>query len=62
MNFWRATVINSRNWFVPLIIRAPDMAFERDLVTANCKIKAPKVSFVKNPNLTGGVKYLLVYG
>jgi hypothetical protein len=41
------------NWMVPIMIGAPDMAFERDLVMANCKIKAPKVSFVKNPNLTG---------
>jgi retron-type reverse transcriptase len=38
---------------VPIMIGAPDMAFERDLVMANCKIKAQKVSFVKNPNLIG---------
>lgn len=41
------------NWFVPIMIGAPDMAFERYLVYINCKIKASKVSFVKNPNLTG---------
>ena len=41
------------NWFVPLMLGSPDMAFERYLVYINCKIKASKVSFVKNPNLTG---------
>ena len=40
------------NWFVPLMIGAPDMAFERNLVYVNYKIKTPKVSIVKNPHTT----------
>ena len=39
------------NWFVPLMIGAPDMAFERNLVCSSYKIKTPKVSIVKTPNL-----------
>lgn len=41
------------NWFVPLMIGAPDMAFERNLVYSSYKIKTPKVSIVKTPNLNG---------
>jgi retron-type reverse transcriptase len=41
------------NWFVPLMIGAPDMAFERNLVYANYKIKTSKVLIVKIPNLNG---------
>ena len=35
------------------MIGAPDMAFERNLVYVNYKIKTPKVSIVKTPNLSG---------
>jgi hypothetical protein len=41
------------NWLVPLMIGSPDMAFERNLVYYSCKIKTPKVSVLKNPNLGG---------
>ena len=41
------------NWFVPLMIGAPDMAFERNLVCSSYKIKIPKVLILKNPNLGG---------
>ena len=41
------------NWMVPIMIGAPDMAFERNLVNINDKISAPKVLIVKNPNLSG---------
>ena len=41
------------NWFVPLMIGAPDMAFERNLVNLKYRIKAPKVLIFKNPNLSG---------
>lgn len=41
------------NLFVPLMIGAPDMAFERNLIYINYKIKAPKVSVLKFPNLSG---------
>lgn len=41
------------NWFVPLMIGAPDMAFERILVYYNYKIKTPKVSALLNSNLNG---------
>ena len=36
-----------------LMIGAPDMAFERNLVYANYKIKTPKVLILKNPNFSG---------
>jgi heme/copper-type cytochrome/quinol oxidase subunit 1 len=49
------------NWMVPIMIGAPDMAFERNLVYSSSKIKTPKVLIVKNPNLSGWCKYLLVY-
>jgi hypothetical protein len=46
--------ISSGNWFVPIIIGAPDMAFERNLVFLNYMIKIPKVLDHKlNPNLSG---------
>jgi hypothetical protein len=41
------------NWFVPLHIGAPDMAFERNLVYFSYKIKTPIVSIFKNPNISG---------
>lgn len=41
------------NWFVPLMIGAPDMAFERNLVNIKYRIKGPKVLILKNPNLSG---------
>ena len=41
------------NWFVPLMIGAPDMAFERNLVYTDYKIETPKVSVMKTPNLSG---------
>ena len=41
------------NWFVPLMIGAPDMAFERNLVYTNYKIRTPKVLIAKTPNLSG---------
>lgn len=34
-----------------LMIGSPDMAFERDLVHDNCKIKTPKVSALIHSNL-----------
>ena len=49
------------NWFVPLMIGAPDMAFERDLVYSSYKIKTPKVLVTKTLISVGGVEYLLVY-
>lgn len=49
----RLISISSGNWFVPIMIGAPDMAFERNLVYSSYKIKTPKVSIVKNPNLNG---------
>merc|ERR1711976_609345 len=42
------------NWFVPILLGCPDMAFERNLVYSSPKIKTPKVLIViKNPNLGG---------
>lgn len=35
------------------MLGSPDMAFEGDQVYDNCKIKTPKVSVIKNPNLSG---------
>jgi len=43
--------ISSGNWFVPIIIGAPDMAFESNLVNIKHKIKTSKVSILKNSNL-----------
>jgi hypothetical protein len=42
------------NWFVPIMIGAPDMAFESKLVLQNIMIKTPKVLACKNnPKLRG---------
>ena len=46
--------ISSGNWFVPLMIGAPDMAFERTLVFFEYTIKTPQVlDFKMSPNLSG---------
>lgn len=47
------------NWFVPLMIGSPDMAFERNLVYCSYEIKAPKVLIVTNPNLSGGCEIFI---
>lgn len=42
------------NWFVPLMIGAPDMAFESKLVFAKYYDKTPKVlAYKNNPKLRG---------
>ena len=41
------------NWFVPIMIGAPDMAFERYPVYNNCKITVPIFFIMKTPNLVG---------
>ena len=42
------------NWFVPILLGSPDMAFESSLIQKSNEIKASKVTTLnKNPNLTG---------
>lgn len=42
------------NWFVPILIGAPDMAFESSLIQKSNEIKASKVTTLnKNPKLAG---------
>jgi len=42
------------NWFIPLMLGSPDMAFESSLIQKSNEIKVSKVTTLnKNPKLTG---------